>query len=162
VIALLVNPANPAAAKSTDIRRAAGTLGVEILALEATSEAEIDRVFATLVQQRAGALLVPAEAFFFVRRDQLITLAARNAIPTIFGYREFPVAGGLISYGASLADAYHQQGLYVGKILKGARPSDLPVQQAVKIELVINLKTAKALGIEVPPALLIRADEVIE
>jgi putative ABC transport system substrate-binding protein len=162
IVALLVNPANPNAAKSTDIQQAAHVLGLQILVLEATSETDIERAFATLVQQHAAALLVPAEASFFAHRDQLVALAARRAIPTIYGYREFPAAGGLISYGASLADAYRQQGLYVGKILKGVKPVDLPVQQAVKIELVVNLKTAKALGLTVPPTLLVRADEVIE
>jgi len=161
-IALLVNPANPVAAKLTDFQEAARAFALRLLVLEASSESDIDLAFATLVQQRAGALLIPAEAFFFSRRDQLLALAARHAIPTVYSYREFSAAGGLMSYGASVADAYRQQGTYVGKILRGAKPVDLPVVQSSKFELVINLKTAKALGIEVPLSLLIRADELIE
>jgi len=130
--------------------------------LEASSERDIDLVFASLVQQRAGALIVQAEPLFFNRRDQLLALAARHEIPAIYPYREFPAAGGLMSYGASLADAYRQQGTYVGKILRGAKPADLPVMQSSKFELVINLKTAKTLGLEVPLPLLIRADELID
>jgi putative ABC transport system substrate-binding protein len=162
IIALLVNPANPTTAKSTEIQEAARALGLQIVVLQASSEIDIERAFASTDQRRANALLVPAEIFFLNRRDQLVALAARHVIPTVYAYREFPAAGGLISYGASLAEIYRQQGLYVGKILKGAKPADLPVQQAVKIELAINLKTARALGLTVPLSLLGRADEVIE
>jgi putative tryptophan/tyrosine transport system substrate-binding protein len=123
--ALLVNPANPGSAKPRDFQEAAGALALRILPLEASTGSEIDLAFATLVQQRADALLVPAENLFFNHRNQLVTLAARHAIPTIYAYREFPAASGLMSYGASLADAYRQQGLYVGKILRGAKPTDL-------------------------------------
>ena len=161
-IALLANPANPVAAKLTDFQEAARALSLRQLVLEASSERDIDLVFASLVQQRAGALIVQAEPLFFNRRDQLLALAARHEIPAIYPYREFPAAGGLMSYGASLADAYRQQGTYVGKILRGAKPADLPVMQSSKFELVINLKTAKTLGLEVPLPLLIRADELID
>ena len=161
-IALLANPANPVAAKLTDFQEAARALSLRQLVLEASSERDIDLVFASLVQQRAGALIVQAEPLFFNRRDQLLALAARHEIPAIYPYREFPAAGGLMSYGASLADAYRQQGTYVGKILRGAKPADLPVMQSSKFELVINAQTATMLDLTVPPQLLATADEVIE
>jgi putative tryptophan/tyrosine transport system substrate-binding protein len=163
VIACLVNPNSPEAeSQLTDIRAAARTLGEEILVLNASSEDELDTAFATLVKHRAGGLFVGNDALFVLRREQLVTLSAQHAIPAVYFLREFAAVGGLMSYGNSLADAYRQVGIYIGRILRGTKPADLPVQQAVKIELVINLATAKALGLEVPPTLLARADEVIE
>lgn len=144
------------------MRTASRALGVELRVLNAVSEGEIDAAFATLAQDPSMPLLVSAEALFLNRRVQLIMLAARYAIPAIYSYREVVAAGGLISYGPDLADAYRKVGIYTGRILKGAKPSDLPAQQAVKVELVVNLKTAKALSIKVPLPILGRADEVIE
>jgi ABC-type uncharacterized transport system substrate-binding protein len=163
VVACLVNPNSPEAeSQLTDIRAAARTLGEEILVLNASSADELDTAFARLVRQRAGGLLVGNDALFVLRREQLVGLAARHAIPAVYFLREFAAVGGLMSYGNSLADAYRQVGIYIGRILKGTKPADLPVQQAVKIELVINLATAKSLGLTIPPTLLGRADEVIE
>ena len=162
-IVALVNPTNPnVETLSRDLQAAARTIGQEILVVNARTEGDIDAVFARLVQQRAGALLVDTDAFFFSRRDQLIALAKRYAVPAIFDRREFAAAGGLMSYGGSVTDAYRLAGIYTGRILKGEKPADLPVQQSTKVELIINLKTAKALGLTVPLTLLGRADEVIE
>ena len=163
IIAVLVNPNNPAIeAETRSMREAARSLGLQLEILTASTVGDIDIAFAALVERRVGALIVLADAFLTSRRNQIVTLAARHAVPAMFHWREFAVAGGLASYGPRLADGYRQVGVYVGKILKGAKPADLPVEQSVKLELVINLKTAKALGLKVPPALLLRADEVIE
>jgi ABC-type uncharacterized transport system substrate-binding protein len=163
VIALLVNPSNPNAERIMgDVREAARAKGLQLHVLKAGSESEIDAAFAALAQLHAGALLFGNDGFFGSRRDQLVALASRHAVPAIYDSREFAASGGLISYGASLTDVYRQLGIYAGKILKGAKPADLPVQQPTKFELVINLKTARALSLTVPPILLSQADEVIE
>lgn len=162
-IAVLINP-NFADAENQlrDVQEAAARLGVQLVVVRANAESDFNAAFSTVVQQRSGALLVGASPFFNNRREQLVVLAARHALPTIYEWRDFAAAGGLMSYGTSLADAYRQVGVYAGQILKGAKPVDLPVVQSTRFELVINLSTAKALGIEVPPTLLARADEVIE
>ena len=163
VVAIIVNPNNPQAAEQLqDLQAAARTLGVEVEVFKAGSPSDIDTAFASLVGRRAGALLVAADAFFNTRREQFVVLTARHALPAIFHFREFAAAGGLMSYGPSLTDAYRQEGIYAGRILKGEKPAEMPVQQAVKIELVINLQTARALGLTIPLPLLGRADEVIE
>jgi putative ABC transport system substrate-binding protein len=162
-VAVLVNPGQPAAeAQSGEIMEAARTLGLRVHILNARSEGDLDFVFSTIVQMRIGALVVAADPFFSSRREQLVALAARHAIPAIYEWRDFPTSGGLASYGTSLTDAFRQAGLYAGRILNGAKPADLPAVQTIKFEFVINLKTAKALGIDVPPMLSARADEVIE
>jgi putative ABC transport system substrate-binding protein len=164
VIALLVNPNNAAGAEQMirEVQEAARAKGVQLDILKAGTESEIDAAFAPLVQLQAAALLVGADPFFNTRREQLVVLAARYAVPAIYEWREFAAAGGLISYGTSLTGMWRQFGTYVGEILKGAKPADLPVQQPTKFELVVNLKTAKALGLTVPPSILAFADEVIE
>jgi putative ABC transport system substrate-binding protein len=162
-IAALVNPLNPAGAgQSADLLAAARNFGLQLTILHAGGEAQIDAVFASLAKSRPGALLISSDAFFNSQCERLAALSVRNALATISLYREFPAAGGLMSYGTSIADLYRQAAAYTGRILKGEKPADLPVQQATKIELIINLKTAKALGLEVPTTLLVRADEVIE
>ena len=163
VIALLANPYNSSFERMTrDVQQAARAKGVQLQVLKAGNENEIDAAFATLVQLHIGPLLVGADPFFNSRREQLVALASRHAVPAIYEWREFAVAGGLISYGPSLTAIHRQAGIYAGKILKGAKPADLPVEQPTKFELVINLKTAKALDLTVPQPILARADEVIE
>jgi putative ABC transport system substrate-binding protein len=163
LVGWLVNPTTQNAETDTrTVELAAGTTRQQILVLNASNESEIDSAFETLAQQHAGSLLVSGDLFLFSQRNKIIALAARYAIPAIYVVREYAMAGGLMSYGISLADPYRQLGIYAGKILNGAKPADLPVQQSVKVPLVINLKTAKALGLEIPPQLLARADEVIE
>jgi putative ABC transport system substrate-binding protein len=163
VIALLVNPNSGATERMLrDLQEPARAKEVQLLILKASSESELDAAFASLVQGHAGALVVQAEPFINSRRQQIVALAARHAIPAIYGIREYATSGGLISYGASLTAVYRQAGIYTGRILKGTKPADLPVQQSTIFELVVNLKAAKALGLTVPPSILSRADEVIE
>ncbi len=163
VIALLVNPNSPAAGRVIqEVQQAARAKGLQLHVLKAGSESEIDTAFTSLVQLHAGALVVAADPFLSSRREQIVVLASRHAVPSIYAWREFAASGGLISYGASLTAALHLLGTYAAKVLKGAKPADLPIQQATILELVINLETAKALGLAVPPSLLGRADEVIE
>ena len=162
-IGVLMNPEVPnAATQLINLQNAARTLGRQIRVLNAATEREIDAAFTTLARERAGALTVAASLYFFTRLNQIVTLAAHYSIPTIYQRREFAQAGGLVSYGTDVADTYRQVGIYAGRILKGEKPADLPVQEITKIELVINLKAAKALGLTVPPVLLATADEVIE
>jgi len=162
-ITLLVNPNSLSAERMiSDVQEAARAKGVQLAILKAATESEIDAAFASLVQLHIGALLVGADPLFNNRREQLVALASRYAVPAMYEWRESVVAGGLISYGPSLTAAYSLIGIYVGKILKGAKPADLPVQQPTTFELVINLKTAEALGLTIPPSILARADEVIE
>jgi putative ABC transport system substrate-binding protein len=164
VIALLVNPTSSTLAEHTsrDLQAAARTLGLKLHVLHASTERDFDTVFATLVQLRAGALVIGPDVFFRSRIEQLAALTLRHAVPTIFLTREFVAAGGLMSYGTSDTEYYRLVGIYTGKILKGEKPGDLPVQQSAKVDLIINLKTARALGLTVPLPLLGRADEVIE
>jgi ABC-type uncharacterized transport system substrate-binding protein len=163
-IGFLENPNNPRTFELTtrDVLAAAPVIGVKVQTLKAATDREIDAAFLSLVQERTGALLVGNDLFFNSRIEQLVALAARYAIPTMYAQREFVVAGGLISYGTSLIEQYRQVGLYTGRILKGEKPADLPVIQATKLDLIINFKTAKALGLEIPDKLLALADEVIE
>jgi putative tryptophan/tyrosine transport system substrate-binding protein len=163
LIAVLLNPNQPIYARQkTDVEEAAHATGQQIHLLSASNESEIDAAFATAMQLRAGAMLVGADPFLNSQRDKIVALAARHAIPAIYEQREHALAGGLMSYGTNLSEAYRQAGVYAGRILKGEKPGDLPVVQSTKFEFVINLKTAKALGIEVPPNLSAEADEIIE
>jgi putative tryptophan/tyrosine transport system substrate-binding protein len=163
VIALLVNPNSAVAEHMTrEVHEAARARGVQLSVLKAGTEREIDAAFASLAELHAGALVVGPDPVFFSHREQLLALASRHAVPAIYDWREFVATGGLISYGASLAAIYRQVGIYAGTILKGAKPADLPVQRPTTFELVVNLNTAKALGLTVPPSILARADEVIE
>jgi putative ABC transport system substrate-binding protein len=163
-VAVLVNPANDSSAKSTirGVHEAASTIGLQIQILNASTIGEIDTAFASFVRERPDALFVAPDAFFVTRTTQFITLTARDRIPATYSLRNYVAAGGLMSYGTDQADMLHQVGVYTGKILKGAKPADLPVLQSTKFEFVINLQTARALGIEVPQGLLVIADEVIE
>ena len=163
VLGLLVNPTNPnAEADTRDLQVAAQALGRRLQVLTAATERELETAFAAAVEQKVGALFINIDSFLFDRREQIAALAARHQVPTIHPFREYVAAGGLMSYGASFVDAWRQSGIYVGRILTGVKPTDLPVLQPVKFDLVINLKAAKTLGLAVPPALLARADEVIE
>ena len=163
-IAVLINPANIAQAtiERAIVQDAAHTLGARVVIVNASSPSEIESAFTTLLSEHAGALLVSGENFFLTHRDWLVELAAKHAMPTIYAYREYATAGGLMSYGTDIPDAYRHVGAYTGRILKGEKAADLPVQQATKVELIINLKTAKALGLNIPNTLIGRADEVIE
>jgi putative ABC transport system substrate-binding protein len=163
-VAVLVNPANETTMKSTlrDVEPAARTFGLQLKTLNASTSGEINAAFATFARERADALFVGGDAFFFIRRVQLVTLASRHGVPATYSSRDFTEAGGLMSYGTNLGDAFRQAGVYTGRILKGAKPADLPVVQSTKFELVINHETARSLGLEVPPSLLATADEVIE
>jgi putative tryptophan/tyrosine transport system substrate-binding protein len=163
LVAVLLNPNYPDAnVQLKDVQEATREIGQRALILTATMDTEIDTAFATLAKQRVGALMVCADPFFDFRREQIVALATRHHVPAIYHWREYVVAGGLLSYGASVSDSYRQVGMYAGRILKGTKPADLPVMRPTKFELVINLKAAKTLGLEVPPTLLARADEVIE
>jgi ABC-type uncharacterized transport system substrate-binding protein len=163
VLGILVNPTSPASERQErEAREAARASGRELYVFKASSEREIDNVFTTLAQFRVGALLIGGNALFTGQRDQLVALAARHTMPVMYYLREFVMAGGLISYGTNITDAYRQAGIYAGRILKGAKPADLPVMLPTKFELVVNLKAAKALGITIPEPFLLRADELIE
>ena len=163
VIGFLVNAANPTSdAQISDVQAAARMIAVNILVLKAGSERDIDAAFTSFIEQRVNAVMLGSDGFFFSRRDQLVGLAAPHAVPVIYYLREYAMAGGLISYGTDITDAYRLAAAYVGRILKGEKPGDLPVQQSVKFELVINLKTAKSLGITVPQTLQVAADDTIE
>jgi putative ABC transport system substrate-binding protein len=164
IIALLVDPTDPAISEKTiqGVQAAARSLGLDLRVLNVSTEREFDAVFANLIQLRAGGLVLSGGHFFNSRSKQIAALARQHKMPTIFPYRDFAAAGGLMSYGASITDAYRLAGVYTGRVLKGEKPADLPVQQATKVELFINLETAKALGITVPLSLIGRADEVIE
>jgi putative ABC transport system substrate-binding protein len=163
IIGMLVNPNFPdAESQSKDVKEAAHTLGQQVHIVNANSEGDFNQAFATFIEMKADALLISLDGFFFSRREQLVTLAARHKIPAIYFSREFVLVGGLMSYGSDIANSYRQAGIYAGRILKGAKPGDLPVVQPTKFDLVINLKTAKALGLTVPMIMQMTADEVIE
>ena len=163
VIALLVNPGSAGVDQmARDMLDAASAKGIQVQILKASTEGEIEAAFASLVQLQVAAVIVSNDPFFFIRAEQLVALAARQMVPAIYEFREFAALGGLLSYGTSLVDMYRSAGAYAGRILGGAKSADLPVQQPTKFELVINLKTAKTLGLTIPPSLLVRADEVIE
>jgi putative tryptophan/tyrosine transport system substrate-binding protein len=163
-IALLVNPANPvvADAQAKELQAAISTLGLNLMLVKASNPLEMEDAFATLVRERVEALQIGVDPLFGNHVDQLVALAARHKVPTIYPWREFTAAGGLMNYGSSIPDAFRQVGVYTGQILKGAKPADLPVQRPTKLQFVLNLKTARALGLDVPPTLLALADEVIE
>ena len=163
VIGILVNPNFPGtAAEVADGQAAARAGGMELQIIQATNDDDVEAAFADMEIRRIGALVVSADIFFYSRRDRIVALAARHAVPAIYEWREYVTAGGLVNYGMSITDGYRQAGNYVARILKGAQPSDLPVVQPTRFELMINLKTAKALGLTVPDKLLVAADEVIE
>jgi putative tryptophan/tyrosine transport system substrate-binding protein len=162
-VAVLINPKGDyAEQQAKDLKAGAPRIGRQILILHASSERDIDNAFKTLIAQQAAGLLVAADPFFNNRREQLVTLATYHGIPAIYEFREYALAGGLMTYGVSITDSYRQAGVYAGRVLKGEKPSDLPVVQLSKFDLIINLKTAKALGLEIPSKLLAIADEVIE
>jgi len=162
-VALLVNATNPyTESEIREVQTRASALGLQLHVLNATNDSDLETAFMSLVERRAGGLLVGADPFFIIVRDKLVALAAGHKVPTIYGYRDFMAVGGLVSYGTDPAAAYHQIGAYTGRILKGEKPADLPVQQPSKFDLIINLKTARALGLQVPTSILLRADEVIE
>ena len=162
--AVLVNPTSPALAEAQtkDLQAAARTLGLQVHFLNASTDRDFETAFATIAELRAGGLVISSDSFFYAHVELLAALAMRNKVPAVFGFREFSTAGGLMSYGADVTEQHRTIGGYVGRILKGERPADLPVQQSTKVQLIVNLKTAKALGLDVPPSLLVRADEVIE
>jgi putative ABC transport system substrate-binding protein len=163
VVPLLVNPTSPdAVPELRDIQAAARAMGLELRLLNASTPDEIDFAFDTLAQRRPDVLLVGSDPFFVIERERLVASAARLGVPTVYPFREFVAAGGLVSYGASIANAYRQAGIYTGRILKGDKPADLPVMQPTTFELVINLKTAQTLAIDIPATLHARSDEVIE
>jgi putative tryptophan/tyrosine transport system substrate-binding protein len=162
IMALLINPGRSVDTLSIDLQEAASILGLKLHVLHARTDRDLETVFASLIQLRAGALVIGSDPFFISRSEQLAALALRHAIPAIFQNREFAAAGGLMSYGGGSTDGYRLVGAYTGRILKGERPADLPIHQSTKVELIINLKTAKALGLTFPLSLLGRADEVIE
>jgi putative tryptophan/tyrosine transport system substrate-binding protein len=163
-LALLINPTSPnlAETQSRDLQNAARSLGLQLHVLSASTDPDFETAFESVARLRAGGLVISSDSFFFSRSDQLATLAAHHAVPAIFGFREFVAAGGLMSYGGSLVESFRWVGVYTGRILKGEKPADLPVQQSTKIELFINLKTAQTLGLDIPDKLLAIADEVIE
>ena len=160
---VLVNPSNPNFSYYVrNVQEASRLLGRNVLVVNSTTEAELEVALSSLAEQRVVGFIATPDVFFFRKRDRIVTWASRHAVPGMYGSRDFPKSGGLMSYGTSIDEAYRQEGVYVGRVLKGDRPANLPVQQALRIELVLNLKTAKALGLEVPRSILLRADEVIE